>query len=104
MRAPVRILAYMPNNSPPQSYNCGRCDHHCDAQDDRLVYDVPDVMRILGIKSRRTVEKLIRTGELKSYMVTSLRKIDRAAVEDYLKRSVAPEYLDAHSRRRAKAS
>ena len=89
----------MPTNSPPQPYNCGRCDHHCDAQDDRLVYDVPDVMRILGIKSRRTVEKLIMSGQLKSYMILSMRKVDRAAVDELLANSVAPEYLD-----RAKAS
>lgn len=51
--------------------------------DDRWVYDVTDVMRILGI-SRRTVEELIRAGQLKSYKVRSLRKIDRQAVRDYL--------------------
>ncbi len=51
--------------------------------DDRLVLNVPDVMRMLDV-SRKTVEKLIREGKLRSYKVESLRKVDRQAVLDYL--------------------
>lgn len=88
----------MQSNSPPDTQDCGRCGHRCEALDDQLVYDVPDVMRILRI-GRRSVEKLIRSGQLKSYLVLSLRKIDRDAVDEFLRDSVAPEYAD-----RAKAS
>lgn len=80
------MFAYMTNAT---SAHDGACGTQC--RDDRLVYDVPDVARILGI-SIRSVNVLIKSGRIKSYKVLSLRKIDRAAVETYLQTVVAPEY------------
>lgn len=87
------MFAYMTNGISPRNCTCG---HHC--HDDRLVYDVTDVQRILGLKSRRSVEKLIKSGRLRSYMVLSLRKIDRSAVEEYLASAIAPEYTANEAR------
>lgn len=87
------MFAYMTNGKPPPNCTCG---HLC--VDDRLVYDVTDVQRILGNISRRSVEMLIKSGQLKSYKVLSLRKIDRAAVETYLQAVVAPEYTASEAR------
>lgn len=50
---------------------------------DPLVYDVPDVERVLKI-SRSSVYALISTGQLRSYKVLGSRKVDRQAVLDYL--------------------
>lgn len=87
------MFAYMTNGNPPLNCTCG---HRC--HDDRLVYDVTDVQRILGNISRRSVEQLIKSGQLKSYKVLSLRKIDRTAVEEYLQTVVDPEYTGAEVR------
>jgi excisionase family DNA binding protein len=81
MRARMRMFAYMTNGNPPPG-PCANCGHHCNNQP--LVLDVPDVQCLLGLKSRRAVENLIRAGRLRSYKVGRLRKIDRQAVLDYL--------------------
>lgn len=88
----MRMFAYMTYGNPNPNCTCG---HRCH---EKLVLDVPEVMTLLGLKSRRSVEALIKSGQLKSYMVLSLRKVDRQAVQDYLKNSVAPEYTANQAR------
>lgn len=86
------MFAYMTNGNPNPNCTCG---HRCQ---EKLVLDVPEVMTLLGLRSRRSVEALIKSGQLKSYMVLSLRKVDRQAVLDYLDNSVAPEYTANQAR------
>lgn len=66
--------------SPPTGCVCGGCT--CGG--DPLFYDVPDVMRILGI-SRKSAEKLIGTGDLESVLVLTRRKVYRQSLRDYLR-------------------
>jgi hypothetical protein len=49
---------------------------------DPLFYDIPDVMRILGI-SKKSVEKLISSGELDSTLVLTRRKVYRDSVDAF---------------------
>ncbi|WP_345562664.1 helix-turn-helix domain-containing protein [Nonomuraea rosea] len=79
--------------SPP--VGCRTCGHHC--ADAPLVLDVPDVQRLLKLKSRRSVEKLIHSGKLKSYLVGRLRRIDIQAVHDFLAEAESPESRAAAS-------
>ncbi|WP_049568757.1 helix-turn-helix domain-containing protein [Nonomuraea sp. SBT364] len=65
--------------APPTGCICGGCS--CGG--DQLFYDIPDVMRILGI-SKKSVEKLINSGDLDSTLVLTRRKVYRASVSDYL--------------------
>ncbi|TDD45401.1 DNA-binding protein [Nonomuraea terrae] len=58
----------------------------CTCGGDPLFYDIPDVMRILGI-SKKSVEKLISSGDLDSTLVLTRRKVYRQSVSDYLARS-----------------
>jgi excisionase family DNA binding protein len=53
---------------------------------DRLAYTVNDTIRVLSL-SRATINKLIKSNELKSVRILRRRLITRAAIEDLLKRS-----------------
>lgn len=72
------ISAMTATAAPPRCTNCGA------EQDDRIVYDVSDVERVLDI-SRSSVYALLRTGQLLSYRVLGSRKVDRRAVHDFLR-------------------
>jgi hypothetical protein len=56
-----------------------------DSQNDEHYWcTVPEVMGILGLKSRRSVEKLLFTGRIRSHKVLGRRKVPRPAVYEYL--------------------
>lgn len=82
------MFAYMTNSHPPPS-GCRTCGHHCATTP--LVLEVPEVQVLLKLKSRRSVEKLIRSGKLKSYLVGRLRRIDLHAVHEFLADAESPE-------------
>lgn len=91
------MFAYMTNGKPPPGPEiaCRSCGHQCTTTP--LVLEVPEVMDLLKLKSRRSVEKLIRSGQLKSYLVGRLRRIDVHAVHEYLAQAEAPESRAAAS-------
>lgn len=66
--------------APPTECVCGGCS--CGG--DSLFYDIPDIVRILGI-SKKSVEKLISSGQLDSKLVLTRRKVFRHSVRDYLR-------------------
>lgn len=68
-----------------------------DPTDEQLEQDwctVPEVMEMLGLKSRRSVEKLLFTGRIRSYKVLGRRKVPRPAVREYLA-SVAETHTES---------
>ncbi|MFI6500754.1 helix-turn-helix domain-containing protein [Nonomuraea typhae] len=44
-----------------------------------LIHTIPEVMHLLRL-SRRTVEEMIRTGELESVKIRGLRRVHRQSV------------------------
>ena len=51
--------------------------------DGPIAYDVPEVMRRLGI-TRPTVYRFLRSGELRSFRLGSRRLVSAAALEDFI--------------------
>lgn len=54
-----------------------------DPDEGPLVYKIPEVMRLLNM-SRRSVEVLIATGQLRSHKILGSRRVSRAAVDELL--------------------
>lgn len=58
--------------------------------DGPVAYDVPEVIRRLGI-TRPTVYRFLRSGELRSFRLGSRRLISAAALEDFIRERESEE-------------
>ena len=59
-----------------------------DDMDDLELLKIPEVMALWNV-GRRTVEELIRSGELRSYKTRGARPVSRKHALEYLKRAQA---------------
>jgi excisionase family DNA binding protein len=80
LRTSARYYRAMTNTTTRGVCTCGR---------QPLVLTVRETCHVLRI-SRRTVEALIRSGALTSYKIGTARRVDAAAVLDYLDRVKHP--------------